>query len=326
VTRFFLNRQNFLLFIAVSYNQPKFSVCASWNLNATTFADNYTIGQRSTGIFINVQNTIYVADGENGRVLIWHNGSSRPTKNIRGDLINPWSLFVTIQGDIFVDNGNPNNRIDKWMANETNSKSVMHANGTCTGLFVDINNNLYCSLRNHHRVVKVDLSSDLHITATVAGTGCPGPVSNMLDHPHGIFVDISFDLYVADSHNNRIQRLVPNQMNAITVAGFGASFFCLLNRPTDIVLDADGYLFIVDSHNHRIVRSTLDGFQCLVGCSSESGATSSQMHNPQTMAFDNNGNIFVTDLNNHRIQKFILATNSCGTSKGEKAYFCPSEV
>jgi hypothetical protein len=283
-------------------------------LNATTFADDFTIGQQSTGIFVNVENTIYVTDGENGRILIWNNGSSTPTRHISGDMIKPWSLFVTTQGDIFVDNGNSNNRIDKWLLNTINSISVMNVNGSCAGLFVDINDNLYCSLVHHHRVVKIELNSSITVPITVAGIGCPGPVSNMLDHPHGIFVDLSFNLYVADSYNNRIQQFSPNQVNAITLAGFGASTYFILNRPTSIVHDADGYLFIVDSENHRIIRSIPNGFQCIVGCSGKSGVLSSQMHNPQTMAFDNNGNIFVTDLNNHRIQKFNLATNSCGKS------------
>ncbi|UJR12604.1 hypothetical protein I4U23_016779 [Adineta vaga] len=302
----------------VSYNQPKFSLCALWDSNATTFADGDTIGQQPSGIFINIQNNIYVTDREHGRILIWDNETSTPTKIISEDLIKPWSLFVTTQDDIFVDNGNFNNRIDKWTVNTTTHKFVMNVNGSCTGLFVDINNNLYCSLVNHHRVVRFTLDNHLALPMIVAGTGCPGPIANMLDHPHGIFVDIGFNLYVADSYNNRIQQLMPNQMNAITVVGFGAAVYFILNRPTCIIVGVDGDLFIVDSHNHRIVRSTIHGVQCLVGCSGKSGAMSSQLHNPQTMAFDSNGNIFVTDVNNHRIQKFILTINSCETTTSTK--------
>jgi DNA-binding beta-propeller fold protein YncE len=236
------------------------------------------------------------------------------TSTIIGDLINPWSIFVTIQGDIFVDNGHSNNRIDKWTLNATNSKQVMNVNGSCTGIFVSSTNSLYCSSIRHHRVIKIELDSTFTIPINVAGTGCPGPVANMLNHPHGIYIDINSNLYVADSHNNRIQNFSPDQLNATTVAGFGAIVYFILNRPTGIVFDADGYLYIVDSGNHRIIQSTLDGFRCLVGCSGESGITSSQLNNPQTMAFDNNGNIFVTDFNNYRIQKFLLHISKCGTS------------
>ena len=65
--------------------------------------------------------------------------------------------------------------------------------------------------------------------------------------PTESFVDISFDLYVADSVNNRIQRFSSGQMNATTVAGNGTSGTIFLKTPMDILLDGDGYLFIVDS-------------------------------------------------------------------------------
>jgi hypothetical protein len=85
-----------------------------------------------------------------------------------------------------------------------------------------------------------------------------------------------------------------------------------LNKPTSIVLDGNGDLFIVDSQNHRIIRSVSNGFECLFGCSGDSGASSNLLNNPQTMAFDKDGNIFVTDFSNYRIQKFILTRNLCG--------------
>ena len=188
----------------------------------------------------------------------------------------------------------------------------MNVNSSCIGLFVDIIDDLYCSSADEHRVFKRGLHSNTLTPFIVAGTGCPGPVPNMLDHPHGLFVDDSFNLYVADTLNNRIQFFEPGRPNGITVAGFGSIFFFILNKPTSIVLDADDYLFIVDSGNHRIIRSVANGFECLFGCSGESGASASHLSHPHTMAFDSNGNILVIDVNNHRIQKFNLARNSCG--------------
>lgn len=213
--------------------------------------------------------------------------------------------------NIYVDNGYSNYRVDKWTLNATNSETAMIINGSCTGLFVDIIGRLYCSSADKHRVFKVEHNSTIILPIVVAGTGCPGAVPDTLDHPHGIFIDKNFSLYVADTYNNRIQLFAPNQLNAITVAGFGAFMTFILDRPTSVVLDADGYLFIVDSHNHRIVRSLSNGFQCLVGCSGDSGASASYLNNPQTMVFDRDGNILVTDSNNHRVQKFILTRNSC---------------
>jgi hypothetical protein len=83
----------------------------------------------------------------------------------------------------------------------------MYVNSSCTGLFIDIINNLYCSSANEHRVFKIGLNMNMTMPAmTVAGTGCSGPVPDTLDHPHGIFVDENFNLFVADTDNNRIQR------------------------------------------------------------------------------------------------------------------------
>jgi sugar lactone lactonase YvrE len=191
---------------------------------------------------------------------------------------------------------------------------VMQIDSSCTGLFIDIYNSLYCSSADKHRVFKIGLVNNTNdLIMTVVGTPCPGPVSNMLDHPHGIFVDKNNrTLYVADTYNNRIQRFPSGQFNAITVAGFGATMTFLLNKPTGVILDADDNLFIVDSYNHRIIRSIANEFQCLIGCSGGSGTSANQLHNPQTMAFDTIGNIFVTDSNNHRIQKFSLLQSSCG--------------
>ena len=290
-------------------NQPKLGSCATWSPTATTFVDKSWVGQYPIGIFINEENTIYVTNRDNGSILVWHNET---TRIVSTNLINSWSLFVTTSNDIYVDNGYSNGRIDRWTLNATNSVTVMNINSSCTGLFVDIYNSLYCSLADKHRVFKIGLINNTNNLITVAGTFCAGPVSNMLDHPHGIFVDSNLNLYVADTHNNRVQRFALGQSNAMTVAGFGITLTFILNHPTSVVLDTDSNLFIVDSHNHRIIRSIANDFQCLVGCSGESGTSANHLHNPQTMAFDAIGNIFVTDSNNHRIQKFSLTRSSCG--------------
>jgi DNA-binding beta-propeller fold protein YncE len=188
----------------------------------------------------------------------------------------------------------------------------MYITKSCYGLFININNTLYCSLRYLHQVVAKSLDDISNTLKIAAGTGCPGSASSMLNQPQGIYVDINFNLYVTDFINSRIQRFQSGQLNAITVAGTGASGTITLFLPTSVVLDADGYLFIVDSYNFRIIGSGPAGFRCVAGCSGASGSASNQLSNPQTMAFDSYGNIFVTDVDNSRIQKFVLAAHSCG--------------
>ncbi|CAF4014776.1 unnamed protein product [Rotaria sp. Silwood1] len=304
----------FSYLLGLSFNQPNISLCSSWSPNASTIVGENSLSQQYTAIFVNTQNTIYAASQDNDQILIWNNKSPIPTRNISVNLSNPGSLFVTNNEDIYVDNGFSNNRVDKLSYNATISERVTGVNGSCTGLFIDSNQSLYCSLMKSHRVVKHELEGTAKMWTSVAGTGCPGPVPNALDHPHGIYVDIDFSLYVADTYNNRIQRFAFDKSDGSTVAGFGSSIHFLLNRPTGIVLDADNYLFIVDSHNHRIVRSTQDGFRCIAGCSSTPGSNPSQLRYPYSLAFDKSGNILVTDMQNRRIQLFRLTSNPRGKS------------
>jgi DNA-binding beta-propeller fold protein YncE len=243
---------------------------------------------------------------------VWLEGSINVTKIISDGLYQPAGVFVTIDGDIYVDNGASNGRVDKWGSNATNSTPVMYVGASCYGLFIDVYDNLYCSIMTLHQVVMKSLHSSISTSTIVAGTGCPGSASNMLNNPDGIFVDNNLNLYVADYGNNRIQFFLAGQVNGTTVAGNGVSIS--LSGATGITLDADGYLFIVDCSNSRVVGSGPNGFRCLVGCSG-GGSASDQLWNPQGLSFDSYGNMFVTDGSNNRIQKFLLATNSCSKFK-----------
>jgi hypothetical protein len=238
--------------------------------------------------------------------------STSPEGIIFGNISDARGLFVTSSGDIFIDNGVSNGQVNRWLINGTSTAPVMYVSQSCLGLFVDINSTLYCSLFALHQVVATSLNDASNTLRTIAGTGCSGSTSNTLYAPMGIFVDINFNLYVADNMNNRIQLFQSRRPNATTVAGSTASGTIALLGPTDVVLDADGYLFIVDSGNQRIIGSGPTGFRCVAGCSGTSGSASNQLNSPYAMAFDSYGNIFVTDGINHRIQKFALVADSCG--------------
>ena len=195
----------------------------------------------------------------------------------------------------------------------------MFIGGRCQSLFVDMNNTLYCSVSEINMVVSKLLDNSTSSFTAVAGTGCSGSASNKLASPFGIFVDLSFNLFVADNNNDRIQRFQPGNSNGTTVAGNGTTGTINLSHPTHVVLDGNGYLFIVDSGNNRIVRSGPSGFRCVVGCLHGSGPAADQLSSPQTMSFDTYGNIWVADYNNNRVQKFLIADGSLGKSHHEEA-------
>ena len=305
-----MKRKSFILFdkykniscLGISYNQPKFAESAHWNQDGITFATSSTVGYYPRGIFINTKNTIYVADQYNGRIQIWLNDTVNVSQTISDNLSTPYSLFVTANDDIYIDNSYLSNRIDKRVLDTNFSDITMYVRNKCYGLFIDINDNLYCSIYSLHQVVMKSLNSVSNMLTVVAGSTCYGSQSNMLNSPWGIFVDVNIDLYVADCGNNRIQLFSSDQLDGRTVAGSTAAGTITLSCPSGIVLDADKYLFIVDMNNHRIVRSGPDGFRCLIGCYG-TGSSSNLLQYPTSMAFDRYGNIFVTDTDYSRIQK-----------------------
>ena len=247
---------------------------------------------------------------------MWHENSTNPTNIISGNFTEPISLFVTLNGDIYIDDGGKNGRVQKWTEKTNSFVTVMGVHSSCWGLFVDTNDTLYCSMTDHHQVVKKSLNDpEMTSNTAAAGTGFSGSALNELHTPMGVFVDVNLDLYVADYGNNRVQLFRAGESNAITVAGKNSpNPTIILDAPSCIVLDADKYLFIVDSYNNRIVGSSLNGFRCLVGCYGM-GSGSDQFSGPFSLSFDRSGNIFVADRSNHRIQKFQYLEKSCGTSK-----------
>jgi hypothetical protein len=285
---------------------------ATWNPNAITLRGNIASSSRLTSIFVNLNDTIYVTDSQTTEILVWLNDDVSPTSIILENFWGPNSIFVTINGDIYVDDGDGRHNVFKWTSNTKPFIPAMSVTSSCHGLFVDINNTIYCSMYCEHRVVKQWLCSNATNPTTIAGTGVSDDTSKTLSNPRGIFVDINLDLYVADSGNNRIQLFRSGELNGTTVAGGSSSATTItLVEPTGVVLDADKYLFIVDYGNNRIVGSGSEGFRCIAGCSKSAGSKSNELNQPWSLSFDSHGNIFVTDWWNGRIQKFLLSTNSC---------------
>ena len=190
----------------------------------------------------------------------------------------------------------------------------MFIGGKCQSLFVDMNNSLYCSVSSMNMVLSKSLDNTTNSFTAVAGTGCSGSASNKLASPFGIFVDLGFNLFVADRDNDRIQRFQPGNSNGTTVAGNGATGTINLSHPTHVILDGNGYVFIVDNGNNRVVRSGPSGFRCVVGCLHGSGSAADQLSSPQTMSFDTHGNIWVADSINNRVQTFLFIDDSIGES------------
>ena len=273
------------------------------------------VGTEFWAVFVNRNNTVYAANRQKGFVLVWSAGSGTPMRNISGNLSTPYSLFVSDSDEIYVDNAQTNRRVDKWSMNATSSVAAMYACSACYGLFIDINDNLYCSVTAFHQVISQSLNDRLSVWSVVAGTGMNGSSSRELAYPYGILVDKNLNLFVADCSNNRIQMFRYGKLNGTTVVGNGTPGTISLSCPVWVIMDADGYLFISDSYNHRIIGSSSNGYRCVAACSQTWGSLPTQLTYVSSISFDTYGNLYAADWYNGRIQKFLLSSNSCSKKR-----------
>ncbi|CAF4004443.1 unnamed protein product [Adineta steineri] len=298
----------------LAFNQPKFCPKPVWNRNGIIIAKQTTLGSEPLAVFVNEKNSVYAINNEKKQVLVWHEDNIDPAMVIPTDFSNSSSLFVTSNGDIYIDNGEKNGLVKKWTSSTNTWSTVLFVYSSCKGLFLGTNDGLYCSMADHHHVAKRYLHDPVMTLTVVAGTGTAGSAANQLNRPHGIFVTWTFDLYVADCENDRVQHFQSGESDGITIAGRGSSNPTgTLSCPTGVTLDVQKYLFIIDSNSHRIVRLGPHGLQCVVGCHGGDPQLT-QLSFPSSLSFDRSGNLFVTDTGNDRIQKFQYLKSSCNMS------------
>ena len=215
-------------------------------------------------------------------------------------------------------------------------------------VFKDSAGNLYISVTVNgtqglygNVVYKVDSFGQL---TTVAGNGTEGfsgdggpATSAALSGPHGLFVDGFGNIFIADTYNDRIRKVVAATGNIQTVAGNGTLGFsgdggpatsATLNVPTDVYADGSGNLFISDTFNNRIreVVATTGNIKTVAGngtqgFSGDGGpATSASLYFPEGVSVDSSGNIFTADHLNGRIREVDAATGTIQTVAGNGTF------
>jgi len=130
-----------------------------------------------------------------------------------------------------------------------------------------------------------------------SGTGDGG-----FDHPFGIAVDDAGHIYVADTHNQRIQKFTSSGAFVTKWGGTFGSGDGEFNLPYGVAADSAGNIYVVENGNNRVQKFTSSGtFLTKWG---DLGAGDRQFNAPQGIAVDSAGNVYVADSGNHRIQKF----------------------
>ncbi|MEA2427996.1 MAG: tripartite motif-containing protein 71 [Thermoleophilaceae bacterium] len=193
------------------------------------------------------------------------------------------------------------------------------------GIAVDSGGNVWVADRNRNRIERF----------TSAGRFRPFPAfrsrhrsaaPGRLNLPYDVAVDRAGRIYVADTHNDRIQefsrkgRLIRRWGSHGTAAG-------QFDQPRAVALDPFGNVWVADHENKRVQKFTAGGrFLGRFGAHAGDGTAGSgegEFNSPRGLSSDAQGDIYVADDANNRIVKlgndggFLMQWGRRGAGDGE---------
>ena len=188
-----------------------------------------------------------------------------------------------------------------------------------SGIAVDTAGNLYVAETYNHIIRKLTPAGVVSTLAGVAkavGSADGVAAAARFFYPTGITSDAAGNLYVTDSGNSTIRKIMPSGV-VTTLAGMpgivgsadGSGATARFTRPTGIAADALGNLSVVDFGNHTIrkitsagVVTTLAGMPRISGSDDGSGPAA-RFYYPSGITMDAAGNLYVADEGNQAIRK-----------------------
>lgn len=146
------------------------------------------------------------------------------------------------------------------------------------------------------------------------------------DRPYGIFSD-NTNLYVADTWNNKIRKIVISSGAVTTVAGAGpgnadgTGTGATFNTPRSLTADTSGNLVVGDYANCRIRKLVLSSTVVsliagtTVGAYADGTGAAASFSNPQGITSDGTY-AYVADSSNNRIRKVQISSGVVTTLAG----------
>jgi sugar lactone lactonase YvrE len=203
-----------------------------------------------------------------------------------------------------------------------------------TALALDTASNLYFADTGNHRIRCITASGQI---TTIAGSGTQGfsgdngpAAAASIDSPTGLALDAANNLYLADTHNHRIRRIILSTGIITTVSGTGSIGFsgdnglaqsASLALPHGLSFDAIGNLYLADTENHRIRRidastgliTTVAGTGTQGFAGDNGAATAASLDSPHATAVSTVGLLTLADTGNQRIRQLSSQPSSVAT-------------
>ncbi|CAF1593428.1 unnamed protein product [Rotaria magnacalcarata] len=295
------------------------SANTKWIQNGVTIAGGNGAGSgmnqllNPLGLCIDDDQTVYIADYSNHRIMEWKYGATTgrvvaggKSGGNRTDQLNyPTDVIINKERDNLIISDYMNERVVRWSRKNSRKRETMIFKIGCWGLALNGVGFIYITDYDKHEVRRYRIGENQG--TVVAGGNGAGSGLNQLNHPRCVFVDRDHSVYVSDESNHRVMKWMEGAKQGIIVAGGEGqgNAFNQLSCPHGIFVDHSGTVYVADGSNHRIVRWNHGATQgdVIVGGYGP-GNQSNQLNRPSSLSFDGEGNLYVSEDNNHRVQKF----------------------
>ncbi len=321
------------------------------------------------GVFVDGAGNIFIADSSSNvvREVLAAAGdiqtvAGNGTAGYSGDggaatsaeLDSPEGVFVDSSGNIFI--ADTNNSVIREVVASSGNIITVAGNGTAGytgdggaatsaelsspfGVFADSAGNIFIADTSNSVIREVTSSTGVINTVAGSSMSCRVPTdtcgdsgiatSAQLSFPVGVFVDVSENIFIADTSDFRIREVTASTGIIATVAGTGgrgyagdgaAATSAMLDTPYGLFVDAAGDIFIADTDNAAIREvvaatgfiQTVAGIPATAagnptaGFSGDGGqSTSAELNSPSGLFGNSAGNLWIADTENSRIRALV---------------------
>ncbi len=312
-------------FILASLAIPNISASARWIQNGITVAGVNGWGNGLNqlcspwSVYVDDDQTIYVADYENHRIVEWKSGAAsgqvvaggNGAGNQNDQLNGPLNVTIDKENDSLIICDRGNQRLVRWPRRNGTSGERIISNIDCQDSAMDNDGYLYVSDCSKHEVRRWKIG-DTNGTVVAGGNGA-GNRLDQLQAPYYIFVDQDHSVYVSDYGNHRVMKWMKGAKEGIVVAGGRGQGNGLtqLFYPRGVIVDQLGTVYVAEDGNNRVMRWLKGATQgSVVVGGNGSGVQANQLNLPLGLSCDRQNNLYVVDHSNHRVQKFNIEQNS----------------